>query len=126
MNPDRLPMQKSEKGLEIILHRLDEIVNHIQTTLSSVKDTDGLMIGEQIEVLYDEKQKVIESLMAFAETQSAEWAAEEKEYIQTRLRDILQKEAVNLQAMEMYTNLLAHKLRQLQRQKSLRVYRGER
>jgi len=119
-------MQKSENGLEIILQRLDEIVNHIHIALSSVKDTDGLLIGEQIDVLYDEKQRVIESLFAFAETQSAQWDSEEKEYIQTRLSDVLQKEAVNLQSMEMYTNLLAHKLRQLQRQKSLRVYRGER
>ncbi|HRE57954.1 MAG TPA: hypothetical protein PLW09_09040 [Candidatus Kapabacteria bacterium] len=122
-------MQKSDKEydtrIESILVRLEEIVEQIHVTLAGVKQFEGIAIGEQIEVLYDEKQRMIDTLIAMVQNGSSELTVEEKELMQAKLVSILQKESVNLQSMEMYTNLLAHKLRQIQRQKSLRVYRGE-
>jgi tetrahydromethanopterin S-methyltransferase subunit G len=119
-------MQGSEREIESILLRLEEIVEQIYVTLASVKESEGITIGEQIDVLYDEKQRIIDALIHKVQNESSTLAAEEKQMMETKLVSILQKESVNLQSMEMYTNLLAHKLRQLQRQKSLRVYRGER
>lgn len=122
-------MQKSDKEydtrIESILVRLEEIVEQIHVTLAGAKQFEGIAIGEQIEVLYDEKQRMIDTLIAMVQNGSSELTVEEKELMQAKLVSILQKESVNLQSMEMYTNLLAHKLRQIQRQKSLRVYRGE-
>lgn len=118
-------MQKSDEHIEKALDELEHLTESIHRTLQSVHGNDGeVSIGEIIDTLYERKQQTIEELNNLFSAKTKTMGQEDKTQIEQRLSRILNKESVNLQMMESYTNFLAQKLRILQRQKSLRVYTG--
>lgn len=71
-------MQRSEREIESILLRLEEIVEQIYLTLASVKESEGITIGDQIDLLYDEKQRIIDALIHKVQNEISTLAVEEK------------------------------------------------
>lgn len=118
-------MQKFDETIESLIVELEHVTESINRVLL-LTQTNGAdaFIGEDVEMLYEKKQFLLEKLGLMLSEGGNNNVNDYKTKIKQRLSCVLDKEKVNLQLMETYTNFLAHKLRLLQRQKSLRIYTG--